>query len=288
MSNNLVNTEINVIGNNVRIIIINNEEYISLTDMARYANNDDPKIPIQTWMRSADVIEFLSLWERINNDSFKGRQIPTFEKDSGKHRFYMSPQKWIKETNAIGIISKSGNNGGTYAHSDIAFEFASWLSPEFKMYLITEFKRLKKNEAYQNNIKWHANRLLSKANYLVHTEAIKNYIIPKVSDDQIRYIYQDEADLINVALFGMTAKEWRDKHPELKDDGNIRDYTDMIHLIILSNLENINANLIQDGITQADRLVRLNNIAINQLELFKHNKSIEELKKLDNKLLENK
>ena len=193
----------------------------------------------------------------------------------------MSPQKWIKKTNAIGIISKSGNNGGTYAHPDIAFEFASWIDVKFKLYLIQEFERLKKNEAYQNNLKWQANRLLSKANYLVHTEAIKNYIIPKVSEDQIRITYADEADVLNVALFGMTAKEWRDKHPDLKDEGNIRDYTDMIHLIILSNLENINANLISKGINQRDRLIELNNIAINQLELFKNNKSIEELKELE-------
>ena len=289
MSNNMVTTDIFVKNHKIGIMRVGNVDYISLTDLARYSNSDDPKIPVQIWMRSKDVILFLGLWEKIHNFDFKGHKFVTFKNEAGSNKFNMSPQKWIKETNAIGIVSKSGRyNSGTFAHPDIAFEFASWLSPEFKLYLIQEFERLKKNEYYQNKIEWNASRLLSKANYLVHTEAIKNYIIPKVSEDQIRITYADEADVLNVALFGMTAKEWRDKHPNLKDEGNIRDYTDMIHLIILSNLENINANLISKGISQKDRLIELNNIAINQLELFKHNKSIEELKDLDNKYLENK
>ena len=192
----------------------------------------------------------------------------------------MSPQKWIKETNAIGIISKSGNNGGTYAHSDIAFEFASWLSPEFKLYLITEFERLKKNEAYQNKIEWHANRVLAKANYLVHTNAIKNVIVPTLTDKQKRFIYADEADILNVALFGMTAKEWRESNPELADNGNIRDYTDLLHLVILNNLENINAELIKMNIPQSEILIRLNATARKQIELLQNNKNIKVLDKL--------
>ena len=280
MSNSLT-TNIFVKNNKVGILRVNNVDYISLTDLARYANEKEPKIPVISWMRNKDVVLFLGLWEKMNNSNFKGHEFVTFKNEAGTNKFNLSPQKWIKETNAIGIISKSGNKGGTYAHPDIAFEFASWLSPEFKLYLIQEFERLKKNEYYQQNIDWQANRLLSKANYLVHTDAIKNYIIPKVSNDQIMKTYADEADIINVALFGMTAKEWRDKNPNLKDSGNIRDYTDMIHLIILSNLENINANLITKGIKQSDRLVELNNIAINQLELFKYNKSIEDLKQLE-------
>lgn len=208
MSNNLVSTDIFVKDNKIGIMRVGNVDYISLTDLARYANAEDPKIPIQVWMRSKDVILFLGLWEKIHNSDFKGHEFVTFKNSSGSNKFNMSPQKWINSTNAIGIISKSGRyNSGTYAHPDIAFEFASWLSPEFKLYLIQEFERLKKNEAYQEKIEWQASRLLSKANYLVHTDAIKNYIIPKVSEEQIRYTYADEADLINVALFGMTAKE---------------------------------------------------------------------------------
>ena len=179
---------------------------ISLTDLARYANPEEPKIPVQSWMRNKDVISYLGLWEKLNNENFKGHEFETFENEAGKHSFYMSPQKWIKETNAIGIISKSGNNGGTFAHSDIAFEFASWLSPEFKLYLIQEFERLKKNESYQYKIEWQANRVLSKVNYLVHTDAIKINIVPVLTEEQKRYAYSEEADVLNVALFGVFDK----------------------------------------------------------------------------------
>ena len=264
----------------VAVLVINGKEYISLTDLARYANFKEPKIPVQTWMRNKDVILYLGLWENLNNENFKGHEFETFKNEAGKNSFYMSPQKWIKETNAIGIISKSGNNGGTYAHSDIAFEFASWLSPEFKLYLITEFERLKKNEAYQNKIEWHANRVLAKANYLVHTNAIKNVIVPTLTDKQKRFIYADEADILNVALFGMTAKEWRESNPKLADNGNIRDYTDLLHLVILNNLENINAELIKMNIPQSERLIRLNATARKQIELLQNNKNIKALDKL--------
>lgn len=279
-----VKTQMMVKEQKIGVLVINGEEYISLTDLARYANPEEPKIPVQTWMRNKDVISYLGLWEKFNNESFKGHEFETFENEAGKHSFYMSPQKWIKETNAIGIISKSGNNGGTFAHSDIAFEFASWLSPEFKLYLITEFERLKKNEAYREKKEWHANRVLAKANYLVHTDAIKNVIVPTLTEKQKRFIYADEADILNVALFGMTAKEWRDSNPDLADNGNIRDYTDLLHLVILNNLENINAELIKMNIPQSERLIRLNATARKQIELLQNNKAFKSLEYIENKV----
>ena len=195
MKNDIIKTELVVKNNKVSVMRIKGENYISLTDLARYANAEEPKIPIQTWMRNKNVISFLGLWEELHNSNFKGIEFETFENEAGKNSFYLSPQKWINTTNAIGIISKSGNNGGTYAHSDIAFEFASWLSPEFKLYLIQEFERLKKNEAYQNQIEWHANRMLSKVNYLIHTNSIKKNIIPNLSDKQKNFVYAEEADV---------------------------------------------------------------------------------------------
>lgn len=173
-----IKTQIAVKGQEINVMRIDGKEYISLTDLARYADSEEPRYPIQNWMRNKDVILYLGLWEKINNENFKGVEFDTFKNEAGSNKFKISPQKWIKETSAIGIISKSDNNGGTYAHPDIVFEFASWLSPEFKLYLITEFQRLKKNEAYQNKIDWHANRVLAKANYIIHTDAIKNTIVP--------------------------------------------------------------------------------------------------------------
>lgn len=286
MKNSLVKAEIIVEENRISILRINDEDYISLTDLARYANPEEPKIPIQTWMRNRDVISYLGLWESINNVNFKGHEFTTFENMAGKNSFYMSPQKWIKETNAIGIISKSGKNGGTYAQSDIALEFASWLSPEFKLYVIQEFRRLKSNEAYQEKIEWHANRLLSKLNYAVHTDAIKNYIVPTLTDEQKRFVYANEADVLNVALFGMTAKEWREKNPKLAKEGNIRDYTDILHLVILNNLQNTNAQLIEENVSQKDRLIKLNNSARRQMAVLKDNKNIKELEILQRKVNE--
>ena len=284
MKKDIIKTEIKVMNNKVNILRINDNDYISLTDLARYVNEEEPKIPIQTWMRNKNVVSFLGLWEKIHNVNFKGIEFTTFENEAGKNSFYLSPQKWIKETDAIGIISKSGNNGGTYAHSDIALEFASWLSPEFELYLITEFERLKKNEAYQNKLEWHANRILAKANYIIHTDAIKNNIVPNLTDKQKNFIYAEEADVLNVALFGMTAKEWRARIPELADNGNIRDYTDLLHLIILNNLENINATLIKKGISQKERLITLNEMAKTQIEILSRNKSIKELESLEKKV----
>lgn len=284
MNKDNIKTEIIVKERKIGVLRIDNKEFISLTDLARYANPEEPKIPIQTWMRNKDVIAYLGLWEKLNNENFKGHEFTTFENLAGKNSFYMSPQKWIKETNAIGIISKSGNNGGTYARSDIALEFASWLSPEFKLYVIQEFERLKKNEAYQNKIDWHANRVLAKVSYVVHTNAIKSVIVPTLTEKQKKYVYAEEADVLNVALFGMTAKEWRESNPEIADKGNIRDYTDLLHLVILNNLENINAELIEMEIPQNERLIRLNNMARKQMELLKNNKTFNNLEYMENKV----
>ena len=281
MRKNEINAKINVIDYNITVIRVDGNDYISLTDLAKYADNDDPRFPIQNWMRNKDVISYLGLWERLHNSDFKRVEFDTFKSEAGSNKFKISPQKWIKETNAIGMISKSGKGGGTYAHSDIALEFASWLSPEFKLYLIQEFERLKIAEAYQQKIEWHTNRVLTKVSYLIHTDAVKNNIVPTLTEKQKQFIYAEEADVLNVALFGMTAKEWRRKNPTLAINGNIRDYTDLLHLIILNNLENINAELIRKGISQKERLISLNEIAKNQIILLDNNRNIEELKQLE-------
>ena len=277
MNQNSIKAKITVKEQIINVLIIENKEYISLTDLARYANPDEPKIPIYAWMRNKDVIAYLGLWEKLNNDNFKGHEFVTFEREAGKNNFYMSPQKWIKETNAIGIVSKSGNNGGTYAVSDIALEFASWLSPEFKLYVIQEFERLKKNKAYQNKIDWHANRILAKASYIIQTDAIKNIIVPTLTEQQKKFVYAGEADVLNVALFGIIAKEWRLNNPKLAEKGNIRDYADLLHLVILNNLENINSELIEMKMPQSKRLTKLNNIAKKQIELLKNNNNLNNL-----------
>ena len=286
MNKEIIKSEINVNNNKINVMRIGNKEYISLTDLARYADEDDPRYPIQNWMRNKDVIAYLGLWEKLNNENFKGVEFDTFKNEAGSNKFKISPQKWIKETNAIGIISKSGNNGGTYACSDIALEFASWLSPEFKLYVIQEFERLKRNEAYQYKVEWTASRMLSKSNYHIHTDSIKENIIPKITEKQKQYVYAEEADVLNVALFGMTAKEWRDKNPNI--EGNIRDYTDLKHLLILCNLENTNAELINDGIPQKERLVKLNTSAIRQMKILENDKSLKELENLNNKEIDTK
>lgn len=288
MAKDLVKTEINVIDNKIGIMRIGDVDYISLTDLARYADAEEPRLPIRDWMRNKEVISYLGLWESMNNKNFKGGEFATFKNEAGSNKFKMSPQKWIKETNAVGIVSKSGRyDGGTFAHPDIAFEFASWLSPEFKLYLIKEFERLKSNEMYQQKIEWHANRLLSKLNYVVHTDAVKNYIVPTLTEDQKKFVYAEEADVLNVALFGMTAKEWRQENPKLAKKGNIRDYTDLLHLVILNNLENTNAEFIKLGMQQSERLICLNNSARNQMEILKNNNGIKELELLQEKINEN-
>lgn len=266
--------------NLVSVIRIGNVDYISLTDLARYKNPIEPKDVIKNWLRAKTNIEFLALWEQMHNPNIKGVEIDTFKSEAGTHYFTMSPQRWIKETNAIGIISKSGNNGGTYAHPDIAFEFASWISPEFNLYLITEFQRLKQNESYQNKIDWSVRRELAKTNYRIHTDSIKENIIPTLTEKQKLFAYANEADLLNVALFGMTAKEWKDKNPTL--DGNMRDYANILQLVILSNLENLNAEMIERGVTQKSRLESLNKIAKKQYDILQDSSSIQKIEALDN------
>ncbi len=280
MKKELIKAQMKVKDNLVSVIRIGNVDYISLTDLARYKNPIEPKDVIKNWLRAKTNIEFLALWEQMHNPNIKGVEIDTFKSEAGTHYFTMSPQRWIKETNAIGIISKSGNNGGTYAHPDIAFEFASWISPEFNLYLITEFQRLKQNESYQNKIDWSVRRELAKTNYRIHTDSIKENIIPTLTEKQKLFAYANEADLLNVALFGMTAKEWKDKNPTL--DGNMRDYANILQLVILSNLENLNAEMIERGVTQKSRLESLNKIAKKQYDILQDSSSIQKIEALDN------
>lgn len=258
--------EVVVKGINVKYKKVNQEDYISLTDLARFANPADPRLPIQTWMRNKDVVAYLGLWEQLNNPDFKRIEFTAFESSAGKNSFYLSPQKWIEQTNAIGIVSKSGNNGGTYAHRDIAFEFASWLSPEFKLYVITEFQRLKTQE--QKGLEWSAKREIAKLNYKIHTDAIKENIVPSLSEKQINFVYANEADLLNVALFGQTASEWRKENPKSK--GNIRDYASIEQLLVIANMESFNAILIEQKIPQNERLIQLNNMAKSQLRVLQN------------------
>ena len=283
MNKNTVQTKINVDNNKVNIIRINGIDYISITDLAMYANPNDPSGVIRNWMSNKNSFAFYSLWEELNNQNFNSVESHKIKIDEVPYnRFTMTPNRWKKNFNAIGFIPGSGKySKGTFAHPDIAFEFASWLSPEFKMYLIKEFERLKKEEALKYKVEWHANRVLSKANYLIHTDAIKNYIVPTLTEKQKNLVYIEEADVINVALFGLTAKEWRDNNPKLAEDGNIRDYTDLLHLIILNNLESINSEFIKMEISQSERLIKLNASAKKQMELLKNNKNIKELKSFE-------
>ena len=241
------------------------ENYISITDIARYKNPVEPKDVVKNWLRNRSTIEFLGLWEKLNNPNFKGVEFDPLWVEAGSNSFTMSPTRWVELTNAVGIFTKKGSGGGTYAHEDIAFEFASWISSEFKLYLVTEFKRLKIEE--QKVIGWTAKRELAKINYHIHTSAISRNLVPKeLSKEQINYIYASEADVLNVALFGITAKEWREQNPELK--GNMRDYATINELICLSNMENINAVFINEGLPQSERLIKLNQIAIQQISVL--------------------
>ena len=245
-------------------------EYISLTDIARYRNSDDPRFAIQNWMRNRNTIEFLGLWETLHNPNFNRVQFDTFKNEAGLNRFVMTPSKWIDLTGAIGIITKAGRYGsGTYAHSDIAMEFASWISSEFKLYLMKDYRRLKYDENSRLSLSWNLNREISKLNYRVHTDAIQQNLLPsELTKEQQSYVYADEADVLNVALFGMTAKEWRDAHPD--DKGNIRDYATINQLICLSNMENLNAVFINEGLQQSERLQKLNQIAIQQMTVLEN------------------
>ena len=239
-------------------------EFISLTDIAKY-KSDAPNDVIKNWMRSRDTIEFLGLWESLHNSNFKPVEFDGFRSQAGANAFTMSPTKWIEGVNAIGIVSKSGRYGGTYAHSDIAFEFASWVSAEFKLYIIKDYKRIKSDENSRLSLNWNLNREISKLNYKIHTDAIKENLIPvELTPNQIAFTYANEADLLNVALFGMTAKQWRDNNPDKK--GNIRDYATLNQLLVLSNMENYNAIMIDQGKPQSERIVALHEMAVKQLE----------------------
>lgn len=289
MKENLIKTEMNVKNEKISVMRIGNEEYISLTDLAKYANPTDPSGVIRNWMSNKNSFEFYSLWEELNNENFNSVESHRIKiEEVGYNRFTMTPSRWKKNFNAIGIIPSSGKySAGTFAHSDIALEFASWLSPEFKLYLIKEFERLKRNEAYQEKIDWNASRILSKANYKIHTDAIKKSIIPNlVTDNQKKHAYSTEADLLNVALFGMTAKEWKDKNSRLK--GNQRDNADIRQLLVLCNLETINATMINDKIAQAIRLEKLNKIAIEQLKILENYENLTKLKTTEFMKIENK
>ncbi|MBQ5980839.1 MAG: KilA-N domain-containing protein [Prevotella sp.] len=243
-------------------------DYICITDIARQKNTTDPNGVIGNWMRNRNTIEFLGLWETLHNPNFNPLEFEGFRKEAGLNAFTLSPTRWIETTNAIGIISQSGRYGGTFAQADIAFEFASWISVEFRLYLVMEFQRLKAEE--QKQLGWTAKRELSKINYHIHTDAIKSHLIPEeITAAQASIIYAEEADVLNVAMFGMTAKQWREANPDLK--GNIRDYATINELICLSNMENINAVLINDGVPQGERLLKLNQIAIQQMLVLEGN-----------------
>ena len=261
---------------NTNITIINKDgaDYVSITDLARH-KSDDPNAVIGNWMRNRNTIEFLGVWESLYNPDFNPLEFEGFRKEAGLNAFTLSPKKWIETTNAIGLISKSGRFGGTFAHKDIAFKFASWISVEFELYIVKEFQRLKAEE--QKALGWSAKRELSKINYRIHTDAIKQNLIPaEVTKAQANIIYANEADVLNVAMFGLTAKQWRDANSDLK--GNIRDYASVNELICLSNMENLNAVFIEQGMPQSERLVRLNRIAIHQMGILGDNKEYKLLK----------
>ena len=238
-------------------------DYISLTDIARYKNVHEPKDVVKNWLRVRDTIDFLGLWETIHNPNFKGVEFDSFRKDAGTNAFTLSPQRWIENTNAIGIISKSGRGGGTFAHPDIAMEFASWISAEFKLYLIQDYKRLKSDENSKLSLGWNLNREISKINYKIHTDAIKEYLLKDLTNEQLSYKYASEADMLNVALFNKRAKQWREENPDLK--GNMRDYASLNELLVLANMESYNAILIGKGMEQKERMIELRKLARTQL-----------------------
>lgn len=253
-------------------------DFISLTDIARYKDKERTNYIIQNWMRNRNTIEFLGLWEKLNNPNFKSIESDAFKSQAGLNSFSLTPTRWIEKTDAVGLISKAGRyGGGVYAHKDIAFEFASWISTEFKLFLIKEFQRLKNEESERLRLGWDIKRTLTKINYKIHTDAIKAYLIPpQLSKQSTNIIYASEADVLNMALFGKTAKEWRDKNSN--SEGNIRDFADVTQLVVLANLEGINAELIRNGLPQNERLTQLNRIAIAQMQSLVGNASIKKLK----------
>lgn len=242
-------------------------EYISLTDIARFRNSDDPRFAIQNWMRNRNTIEFLGLWESLHNPNFNRVQFDTFRRDAGLNRFVMTPSKWVENTGSIGITAKAGRYGGTYAHSDIAMEFASWISAEFKLYLMKDYRRLKFDENSRLSLSWNLNREISKLNYRVHTDAIQqNLLPPDLTREQQSFVYADEADMLNVALFGLTAAQWRSQNQGC--EGNIRDYASLQQLLVLANMESYNALLIEQKLPQTERLQMLRQMAVRQLQVL--------------------
>lgn len=269
--------KIHVSGTEITVLKSNMSDFISITDIARYKDAEHTDSIIQNWMRNRNTIELLGFWEIIYNPDFKPLEFEGFRKQAGLNSFVMTPKKWIEATNATGIVSKSGRYGGTFAHKDIAFEFASWISIEFKLYVIKEFQRLKEDENDRLKLEWNLQRTLSKINYRLHTDAIKENLIPKeLSKNEINIIYANEADILNMALFGKTAMQWRNENPEA--EGNIRDTVTIEQLVVLSNLESINAVLIHQGLSQSERLLQLNQVAITQIKSLVGNSQLKKLK----------
>lgn len=268
------NQKIEVKGLIVTIARNNSQDFISLTDIARYKDAKRTDYIIQNWLRNRQTIEFLGIWEKLNNPSFNPIEFDGFRNQAGLNSFVLTSKQWIKKTNAIGLIAKAGRYGGTYAHQDIAFEFASWISVEFKLYLIKEFQRLKENEL--GRLEWNVKRHLTKINYRIHTDAIKkNLIPPSLNPQQISHIYASEADVLNMALFGKTAQQWRKENPG--ETGNIRDTANVSQLVCLANLENLNAVFISEGLSQDKRLAKLNQIAISQMQILLADHTVQQL-----------
>lgn len=265
----MAKNEVEVQGVHIRYRQIDESDYICLTDMAKAKNPEHSGLVIVHWLRNNSTIRFLGLWETLHNPNFNVTEFGNIKEKAGENSFVLTAQDWIEKTNAIGLISKSGRYGGTYAHRDIAFKFASWISVEFELYLVTEFQRLKIQE--QKALEWSAKRELAKVNYRIHTDAIKENIVPTLTEAQLKYVYADEADLLNVALFGMTAAEWRKANPTLK--GNIRDYATIEQLLVIANMESYNAILIEQNVPQSERLVQLNNMAKSQLRVLQQSNS---------------
>lgn len=275
-----IKSTITAAGTEISIITRPNEDdYISLTDIAKKRNPEFPGFVIQNWMRNRSTVDYLGLWERMNNPNFNYLEFEVIKQDAGNNSFVLTPKKWVQNTEAIGIVTKQGRYAATYAHRDIAFEFASWISPEFKLYIIMDYQRLKTGETQGLGIEWNVKRIMAKANYRIHTDAVKKFIIPEISKKQQSYVYADEADMLNVVLFGKTASEWRIDNPD--KDGNMRDYASIEQLLVLVNIENLNAEFIAQGLSQAERIVKLRNIALAQLKQLTGLKSVEELKIID-------
>lgn len=272
------NKKIEVKGNVITIFKAETDDYISLTDIARYKDAASTDDIIKNWLRNRNTIELLGFWEQMYNPDFKPVEFDGFRKQAGLNSFVLTPKRWVETTNAIGIMSKSGRYGGTFAHKDIAFEFASWVSIEFKLYIIKEFQRLKESESDRLKLEWDFQRTLAKVNYHIHTDAIKENLVPDaISKQQASFIYASEADVLNMALFGKTAKQWRNENPDLK--GNIRDYAAIEQLVVLSNMESTNALLLHQGMQQSERLIQLNEMAITQMQsLLRHTTTTRKLK----------